>query len=78
MARWAVEGKSQRIEQFMLETEKYLSQLEHAPRGARFEKTYELFKQKFEVFKVNRRHDEAWAEELLTWANILTHRAKLN
>jgi|GEM_PF-565845 len=78
MARWAIEGKTKRIEQFMVETERYLIELENVSRGPRFEKTYKIFKQRFKAFKNNSHHDAAWAEELLTWANILTHRAKLN
>ncbi len=77
MARWATEGKRRRIEQFLIETEDYVEQLEKAPQSSRFHKTFKLFQQKFRFLAQDIRLDEVWAEEALTWANILTHRAQL-
>ena len=77
IARWALEGKRGRIHQFLLETEEFVHQLENVSKKARFQKTFEKFKQKFEVLKKDVRLDADWAEEILTWANILTHRAQL-
>ena len=77
MARWALEGKAARINQFIPDTEFYIEQLERIPRNAVFEKTFQTFKKKFGALKNDICLNEIWAEEMLTWANILTHRAKL-
>lgn len=77
LARWVSEGKSARVSQFLNETQEYLLQLEKAPKSSRFEPTFKLFKNKFhELFK-SKTFDDKWVEDVLTWANILTHRAKL-
>jgi len=77
LSRWASEGKKARIQQFLEETEWYLKQLENVPKSSRFQQTFISFKQNFENLKNNVRLDDEWAEDALTWANILTHRAKL-
>lgn len=77
LSRWAAEGKENRIQQFLNETEQYLKQLEDAPKNPKFQPTFSAFKQNFERLRNNVRLDYDWAEEALTWANILTHRAKL-
>lgn len=77
LGRWAADGKTNRISQFIEETENFLKQLEAAPKSKRFEKTYEIFKSKFEELKQSKNFDAVWAEDMLTWANILSHRAKL-
>ena len=77
LARWAMEGKENRIGQFIVDTEYYIDQLEHTSRKVAFEKTFQIFKSKFTTLKSDIRCDTQWAEEMLTWANILTHRAKL-
>lgn len=77
VSRWAMEKKQGRIEQFLDETEGYLKELENAPKKSRFTPTFNSFKSKFIQLKGDVRLDEEWAEDTLTWANILTHRAKL-
>lgn len=77
LGRWVADGKTGRVQQFLAETEDYLRQLEKAPPNPRFKKTLRIFKQKFVNLKNNQKLDNVWAEEALTWANILTHRAKL-
>lgn len=77
LSRWAMEGRKARVEQFLAETETYLKALEEAPKSARFQPTYEWFKSEFMQLRQNVQMDEDWAEAMLTWANILTHRAKL-
>ncbi len=77
LARFAQEGKHARINMFLDETETYLRELEQSSYKSRFEPTLAFFKQKFEFLKNNQTLNEDWAEEALTWANILTHRAKL-
>lgn len=77
LSRWAQEGKTNRISQFLKETEYYLKELENTNKSERFIKTFNLFKDKFTNLKKSSIFDEVWAEDALTWANILTHRAKL-
>ncbi|MBI3617381.1 MAG: hypothetical protein HY210_04085 [Candidatus Omnitrophica bacterium] len=77
LCRWAMEGRRSRVDQFLVETEGYLKALEAAPKSPRFLPTYEWFKKDFELLRNNVAMDADWAESMLTWANILTHRAKL-
>lgn len=77
IARWALEGRMARVEQFLDDTRHYLHELEAEPKHPRFEKTWELFKQQFEELRQDTVRDEAWADTVATWANILTHRATL-
>ncbi|OGZ97594.1 MAG: hypothetical protein A3I44_02850 [Candidatus Sungbacteria bacterium RIFCSPLOWO2_02_FULL_51_17] len=77
MSRWAIDGKHDRIDQFLDETERYMAELERAPKSVKFQKTFSAFKLYFASLKNNAPRDEAWAEAMLTWGNILAHRAKL-
>jgi len=77
LCRWAVEGRKSRVDQFLKETEEYLQALEAAPKSKRFLPTYEWFKKDFKVLSKNVHLDSDWAESMLTWANILTHRASI-
>lgn len=77
LARFALEGRTSRIDQFLEETQGYLDELENSQFQNRFRPTLVFLKEKFEVLKKNKARDMDWAEEALTWANILTHRAKL-
>lgn len=77
LARWVAEGKFARVRFFLEETEEYLNKLEQTPRSDRFDPTFNLFKTSFQNLKSNPTLNSDWAEEALTWANILTHRAKL-
>ena len=77
LSRWAQEGKITRMHQFLADTENYLEQLEQTPTSGQFVTTLRLFKQQFSELKKNTNYNDEWAETALTWANILTHRAKL-
>ena len=77
LCRWAMEGRRSRVDQFLMETEEFLKVLELAEKSGRFIPTYEWFKKDFEMLRRNVRMDSDWAESMLTWANILTHRASL-
>lgn len=77
LGRFALEGKNNRVGQFLDETEQYLRELEASVPKEKFKPTLEFFKIKFQSLKNNKIVDDAWVEEALTWANILTHRAKL-
>lgn len=77
LCRWAMDGRAARIEQFLAETDEYLKALDLAPKSQRFMPTFEWFKKDFSKLRHNVKLDAEWAEAMLTWANILTHRAKL-
>jgi len=77
ISRWATEGKQARVDQFLNETARYITELEQAPKSAQFQKTFDSFKKNFYLLKNSSVRDEAWAEAVLAWGNILTHRAKL-
>ncbi len=78
LCRWSMEGRRARVDQFLSETQEYLKALEAAPKSERFLPTYEWFKKDFEFLSHNVQMDANWAESMLTWANILTHRAKIS
>ena len=77
LCRFAMEGRRERIEQFLAQTEEYLKALESTPKSGRFLPTYEWFKNDFYRLSRDVHMDADWAESMLTWANILTHRASL-
>lgn len=77
VARWASEGRLSRVNQFLEETEGYIRELEDSPKSQRFTPTFEAFKKAFGKLKSETKLNDLWAEDALTWANILTHRAKL-
>lgn len=77
LSRWAAEGRDTRVDQFIGETERQLRELEAAPKSPRLGRTVTAFRQQFDALKRARPRDGAWSESALTWANILTHRAKL-
>lgn len=77
VSRWAQEGKKDRIVQFLEETENYVKDLKDAKKKPGFQKTFQIFYKKFYDLKGSIECNDIWAEETLTWANILSHRAKI-
>lgn len=77
LSRWSTEGRAERIEQFLKETEEYLNQLESVQVTDKFRPTLNRFKQELTILKKEQVTSYDWAEKTLTWANILQHRAKL-
>ncbi|MGA2774477.1 MAG: hypothetical protein ABSE81_00210 [Candidatus Omnitrophota bacterium] len=77
IGRYAYEGKCSRVEQFLNETDEYVRQLESIPLKPRFKGTFYDFKKSLNELEKDMRLDTFWAETAYTWANILTHRAKL-
>lgn len=77
IGRWACEGKSSRLKQFLAETNEYVIQLDKTPKSPRFQKTFDIFKDSFDKLRSDVSLDLTWAEMMFTWANILTHRAQL-
>lgn len=77
LSRWSTRGETQRIKQFLAETEDYLNQLQLVEVSDKFKPTLNRFKQELEFLKNEPATTYTWAEKTLTWANILQHRAKL-
>ena len=77
LSKFALEKREQRLHQFLKDTDYYVEQLKNVPKTDQFNPTYQCFMKKFQELKNDVRLDEDWAEDALTWANILTHRAKL-
>jgi hypothetical protein len=77
LCRWALEARQARIDQFLAQTEEYIAALELAQKSQRFMPTFEWFKNDFKRLSKNVYMDEDWAEAMLTWSNILIHRASL-
>jgi len=77
IGRYAYEGRRSRVGQFLAETQDYIRQLESAPMNSNFQRTLNDFKKSFDALQKDKRLDVIWAETAYTWANILTHRAKL-
>lgn len=77
ISRWAMEGKKDRIKQFIKDTSFYINKLDETPKSEKFNKTFKVFKERFDKLKNNIQLNEVWAEDMLTWASILTHRSKL-
>jgi len=77
LCRWAMEGRRSRVEQFLAQTEEYVIALESAQKSPRFLPTFEWFKNDFKRLSQDVHMDADWAESMLTWSNILIHRASL-
>lgn len=77
IGRWAYEGRRERLNQFMKETEVFIAELAKVPKSDRFTATFDAFVDVFDSLKKDVRMDPRWAESMFTWANILTHRARL-
>lgn len=77
LGRWADEKKVMRIPQFLDDTQIYIDMLEGAQINKKFQPTLRSFSSMFKKLASQKNYNEVWAEEAFTWANILTHRAKL-
>ena len=76
IARFAHEGASGRVDQFLQETDEYVRELANASKAKDFTDTFERFRETFDSRKADPARGVDWAEEMATWGNILTHRAK--
>jgi hypothetical protein len=77
LGRFSSEKRENRCMQFLSQTEEYLILLEKEKVSNRFQNTLTRFRSSFDNLKKDVRFDQEWSEEAYTWANILTHRAKL-
>lgn len=84
IGNWAADGYTERkarILTFLDQTSNYLSSLRPQDFSGTFKKTFERFSKEYPQMEKEGRlkpKDELfWAEKMMTWGNILTHRAKL-
>lgn len=77
LAGWAVSGNTKRVEQFLKQTELYLADLKSISVDKKFKPTLLRFEKEMKLLRESEKNTSQWAERALTWANILTHRAKL-
>lgn len=84
IGNWAADGyqkKQKRIRQFLDQISQQIEGLEASTFSGTFKKTLNLFLQEYWRLKSEEKkglEDELfWAEEMMTWGNILTHRTKL-
>ena len=82
LSQWVYDDYNMRrelIEKFMKQTENFLTDLDKQVISDNFKPTLERVKTEFSILKktIHNQDKRFWAEKALTWANILTHRAKL-
>lgn len=84
IGNWAADGfdaKQKRIELFLNQTDGYVSALDPKQFPSRFAPTMQAFipafKSLYKEAKIKPANIEVWAEKMMTWGNILIHRASL-
>lgn len=84
IGNWAADGfdaKQKRITTFLSQTDRYISDLDKIQFSARFTPTMHafvpIFKSLYKEAETRPANVDIWAEKMMTWGNILTHRASL-
>lgn len=84
IGNWAADGykiKQKRITLFLDETTEYIKSLKQSSFPLRFKETLIKFLQEYSRLekegKTGPRDELEFAEKMMTWGNILTHRASL-
>ncbi len=81
VGNWAADdivGKRKRINFFLTQTTEYIKSLDSSSFPTDFKRTFDKFIKEYDsIVKENSKDPLIWAEKLMTWGNILTHRSKL-
>lgn len=84
IGNWAADGyivKKKRIEIFLRQTTEYIASIDLISLNQPFKRTFLRFRTEYQklenLTKKNIPDKLLWAEEMMTWGNILTHRVKL-
>lgn len=84
MGNWAADdysGKKERIKTFLKNTSSYIRDLDKDSLPDSFAITFEKFIEEYDTLEKEGIKNPAnpifWAEDMMTWGNILTHRSKL-
>ncbi|OGY22954.1 MAG: hypothetical protein A2172_03405 [Candidatus Woykebacteria bacterium RBG_13_40_15] len=82
IGNWAVDdydGKKTRIITFLNQTTGYISSIDQSSFNQPFKKTFDRFLLEYSKLEKNAKAGPAntlfWAEQAMTWGNILTHRS---
>lgn len=83
IGNWAADdfsSKKKRIKTFFDQTTRYVNSLPSSSFKSPFKKTFDQFlaaHKKLQAEIENPKDSLKWAEEMMTWGNILTHRSRL-
>jgi len=84
LGNWAADGykpKKERIITFLDNTTQYIRDLKKETLPPQFRRTFDLFLEKYKILEKagieGPADSDKWAEEMMAWGNILTHRSKL-
>ena len=84
VGNWAADdyiGKKNRIKTFLVSTSNYLGELENVQFPSSLADTVSAFRKEYKILEKEGNYGPkdplAWAEQMMTWGNILTHRSKL-
>ncbi len=82
IGNWAADDyhtKKKRIKTFLENTTKYIQEVDKIPQHSPFKKTYIRFIDEYPALKreglKGPKNPLWWAEKMMTWGNILTHRS---
>lgn len=83
IGNWAADGykpKKERIKTFLDNTAQYIQDIKKVTLPPKFRNTFDLFLKNYKILeKVGIEgpvDPDRWAEDMMTWGNILTHRSK--
>jgi hypothetical protein len=84
IGNWAADGydvKKERIKVFLDNTSEYIDKFDRVGLNALFGKTYDRFIGEYPNLRAEGlkgpKNPLDWAEKMMTWGNILTHRSNL-
>ncbi|OGH10626.1 MAG: hypothetical protein A2857_01730 [Candidatus Levybacteria bacterium RIFCSPHIGHO2_01_FULL_36_15] len=84
IGNWAADGydaKKKRIVMFLGQTSAYIKNFHSKTFQNPFKKTFDRFKEEYSILHKQGLEGPKdplfWAEQMMTWGNILTHRVKL-
>ena len=84
IGNWSADGyslKKKRIALFLDETSQLIKTVNEVSLSDRFKKTFKTFQKEYEKLRKELhpypKDEMAWAETMMTWGNILTHRSVL-
>jgi len=74
-------NKQKRINIFLDETNSYIESVDKSSFSHSFKNTFEKFLKEYKILNKERNENSFdslhWAEKMMTWGNILTHRTKV-
>ena len=83
IGNWAADGykpKKERIKTFLDNTAQYIQGIKEVTLPPKFRNTYDLFLKNYRILEKTGikgpKDPDKWAEDMMTWGNILTHRSK--